>query len=83
MGYAKHRKMRDVCLQVIEKELHGSFWMIKGLWINIAMGDPFPMGSAKRLAINTFYIPLEIWHSEWKEQLDVFEFEGGVSYGDA
>ncbi len=76
--YAKHRNMRDVCIQIIDKAYHGNFWMLKGQWINIANGEPFPMGSSKRLAIETFFIPIETYNEEWKEQTEVFDYEPNV-----
>lgn len=71
--FVKHRKMRDVCLSVVEKNHEDGFVVIKGVWINSAMGDPFVMGNRKGPAVETFRIPLGIYQTEWRESEEVFK----------
>lgn len=53
--------MRDVCFQVYEQVGESS---VRGCWINIALGEPFPIGSGTQYAIETIEIKdPENWRS--------------------
>lgn len=50
--------MKDVCFQVYEtqRDLFRRWEEVRGCWWNIAMGEPFPIGNAAGLAIETIKI---------------------------
>ena len=73
--FARHRRMKDVCVQVLDKTEVTGYVKLKVLWTNIANGEPFPMGSQKKPAIEELTIPIGIWQVEWYEQNEVFKYE--------
>lgn len=53
MRYIKHKNMKDVCFEVYRKVGRDK---VHGCWINIALGEPFPIGDRRGLATETITI---------------------------
>jgi hypothetical protein len=69
--FIKHKNMRDVCAQVIEEQASGDVLNFKVCWIN-RLGtydnpEPFPMGTARGLAIEEISITREEFAADWEE----------------
>lgn len=83
MSYIKHKNMRDVCAQVLERDFEPvtSRHKIKVLWFNL-LGtydhpQPFPIGVRNKLAIETIYLSDVEFTRDWLKAADPEEFKGG------
>lgn len=72
--FIKHRQMRDVCLKAIEFEEKPSHIRVKGVWVNIAHGSPFFMGTGRGLAIEEFRIARDKFEAEWFRKKECFDY---------
>ena len=53
MKFIKHKNMTDVCFLIHDKLPNNQ---VRGVWVNIAMGEPFLIGDWRGLAIETITI---------------------------
>lgn len=73
--FVKHRRMKDVCLSVVEKDHVNGHIRLKGVWINIANGEPFIIPNNKgAAAMEVFEIPFGVWQAEWSESEECFPY---------
>lgn len=66
MNVIKGPNMRDVCFEVHEVNQEDDNYLIKGMWWNIAMGEPFPIGNSRGLIVETIKIKKSEFH-KWSD----------------
>lgn len=69
MPFAKHKNMRDVCFEILNKKSSGELWELSVVWINITQKEPFYLPGKKNgsYAIEKLCIPKDIYARDFVE----------------